>query len=276
MKLSNLKIKTQMLLSFAVIFIFVISLGMIAWSQTNAIAEQASSLYDHPLLVGQAIGEFTADILSIRLGMKDLMFSHSEKEITETITKLDSLQADALDQIDALYANYLGPVSDVDQVKQEFNEWNVTRAETIRLLRAGQTMEAIERTGSGGIGGDQVDVLLLSLHQIKSFAANKATELYNHALDLKITLVRQLALIVGSILLVSLVIFSNLLRNIRLPLDELARSMQAFTAGDQSSRSTYLLRNEFGNLSVRSIRWLRPSSWIQSSKIKRPNLPVLC
>ena len=249
MKLSSMKIKIQLQFGFAIIIIFVLTIGVVAWFQTGAIAEQTRILYNNPIQVWRAIGEIKADILSIHLGMKDLMLSHSETEIAETITKMDTLQANAMDQIEILYSRYLGPRSDVDQVKQEFIQWNAIRTETIRLLRAGQTREATARTQSGGPGGDQVEVLLNSLGQIDTFAKNKGDELFGNSQLLKNELNLQLVLFVGSALLMSLVIVLYLLRNIRQPLNELARSMQAFKTGDLSSRSPYALKNEFGALS---------------------------
>ncbi|MHB9004534.1 MAG: ATP-binding protein, partial [Coriobacteriia bacterium] len=249
MKLSDMKIKTQLQIGFSVIIIFVIALGVIAWSQTGAIAEQTRVLYNNPFQVRRAIGMLRADILSIHLGMKDLMLFHSETEIAETITKIDTFQADAFDQIDILYSKYLGPRSDVDQTKQEFIQWNAIRAETIRLLREGKSSEAAARTQSGGVGGNQAEVLLNGLAQIDTFANNKADELFAKSQVLNNTLNQQLALFVGAVLSMSLVVVFYSLRNIRRPLNELSRSMQIFKSGDLSSRSDYAQKNEFGELS---------------------------
>jgi HAMP domain-containing protein len=181
--------------------------------------------------------------------MKDLMLSTSETGTTETIARMDVLEAYAFNQIEILYSRYLGPRSNVDQVKQEFIQWNAIRAETIRLLREGKTREAAARTQSGGVGGNQVEVLLKELGQIDTFAENKADELFTKSKLLNNTLNQQLVLLVGTILLLSLIIVFYLLGNIRLPLDELTRTMQAFKSGNLSSRSAYDRKNEFGVLS---------------------------
>jgi len=249
MKLSNLKINTQMQLGFAVIILFVIALGAIAWSQTVAIAAQTTEIYEHPLQVRRAIGEIKADILSIRLNMRDLMDFQSDTEFAKTIASMDTLQANAFDQIDVFYSQYLGPRSDVDRVKQELIQWNAIRTETIRLLRAGKTSEAAARIQSDGLGGNQAETLVNGLGQIDTFAHNKADELFTKSQMLNNSLHQQLLLLVGTILLMSIIIVFYLLRSIRRPLDELTRAMQAFKSGDLSSRSAYALKNEFGELS---------------------------
>lgn len=249
MKISKMKINTKLKLGFAIILIFVIVLGAVAWSQSNAIAEQTRLLYDHPLTVRRAIGLLRSDILSIHLGMKDLMLSQSETEIAETIARMDTLETNAFNQIDILYSQYLGPISDVEQVNQEFILWNTIRSETIRLLREGKTNQAIDRTQSGGVGGDQAKVVLNSLDRIDTFASNKSDELFTNSQLLKNSLNQQLLLLVGGIFLLSLFITFYVLDSIRRPMKELSRSIQEFKTGNLSSRSAYNRNDEFGELS---------------------------
>ncbi len=249
MKLSTIKIKTQLQLGFAVIVLFVGVLGAVTWFQTDAIAGQTWLIYNHPLTIRRAIGEFTADVLYIRIGMKDLMLARSDAEIAETLAEIESYQADAFDQIEIFYAQYLGPRSDVDLVKQEFIKWNAVRAETIRQLRAGNIAEAIAETQPGGAGWNQAKTLLGAVGKIDSFAKNKGDELYAGAQQLNVNLNRQLLILVGAILIMTVVIVYYLLHNIRQPLDELTRATQAFKTGNLQARSAYTLKNEFGVLS---------------------------
>ena len=251
MKNLSLKVQTQLQLGFVAIFILVVLLGWVAWSQTDLIAAQTTTMYAHPLLVRRAIGEFKADILEIRAGIQEVVFvSQSDAQTADTLGIIETHQAQAFEQIDVLYAQYLGPRSDVDLLKQEFILWNAVRAETLRLLRAGKTAEAGARTQTGGMGGQQEQAVLAALGKIDAFALNKGDELYNNSQTLKAALNQQLLMLVAAILLLSLFIYYFLLRSIRQPLVELTRATQAFQAGDLGARSAYAQKNEFGALSA--------------------------
>ena len=250
MKKMNLKIQTQLQLGFAIIFIFVIVLGAVAWSQTDRIAAQTQDLYDHPLQVRRAIGTLTADILEIRIDMKDLVFaSPSEAQSAEIIGEIETYQSDAFDQIDILTSQYLGPKSHVELVKQELILWNADRAEILRLLREGNIAEAQARTQPGGAGQLQALAVLSALGKIDAFALNKGDEFFANSQSLKAQLNQRLWILVAAILLLSLVVYILLLRNIRRPLGDLMRATQAFQSGDLGARSAYALKNEFGLLS---------------------------
>jgi signal transduction histidine kinase/CheY-like chemotaxis protein/HAMP domain-containing protein len=249
MKKLNLKIQTQLQVGFAAILAFVLVLGAMAWVQTDLIAAQTQELYNHPLRVRRAIGELTADILNIRIGMKDLLFvSQSEAQSSEIIGSMETYQVDAFDMIDILYAQYLGPQSDVDLVKQEFILWNAVRAETISLLRAGKIAEAQARSRSDGAGVDQAEAVISALGKIDAFALNKGDELFANSQSLNAQLNQQLWILLATVLLLSLVIYTLLLRNIRQPLGDLTRATQAFQSGNLGARSAYALKNEFGVL----------------------------
>jgi signal transduction histidine kinase/CheY-like chemotaxis protein len=250
MKNLNLKIQTQLQLGFVVIFLFVLVLGWVAWTQTDQIARQTTDIYQHPLRVRRAIGEFKADVLEIRIQMKDLVLvSTSDAQAAEILGNIETYQAHASDQIDIFYAQYLGPRSDVDLLKQEFILWTAARAETLRLLRAGKTAEAEARTQIGGAGNTQAQAVLNALGKIDAFALNKGDELFANSQTLNAALNQQLLVFVAAILFLSVVIYYFLLRSIRQPLGELTRATQAFQDGNLGARSAYTLKNEFGVLS---------------------------
>jgi signal transduction histidine kinase/DNA-binding response OmpR family regulator len=246
----NLKIQTQLQLGFAILFLFVLLLGWVGWIETDRIAERTKKLYDHPLKVTRAIGKLEADVLKIHRSMKDLVFtSPNEKQAAEMIGDIETYQSDAFDQLAILASLYLGPKSDVDLAKQEFIRWDPVRALTIRLLREGSIAEAQARTLSGGAGGVQAQAVLAALERIDVFALNKGDELFANSQSLKARLDLQLLFLMVVILLLTVAIGYFLLRNIRQPLGALTRATQAFQRGDLDARSTYALKNEFGQLS---------------------------
>ena len=249
MKFPNVQIKTQLLFGFAILLFFVIILGVVGISQSSAIAGQTRLLYDHPIQVRRAIGKLEVNVLSIHRDIRSMMLTDKPSDITEFIAKMDTREADAFDQIDILYSRYLGPKSDVDSLKQEFIKWNAIHAETRQLFQEGKTVEAIARTMPDGEGGKQAEVVFAALEKISNFQNNKADELYAGSQQLSEDLNRQFFIILGTIVLLTLVINYFLLRNIRVPLNELTRTTRDFKNGKFEARSAYALTNEFGVLS---------------------------
>ena len=247
--MKNMKIGTQLILGFAVLLFFVIILGVISYIQSDRISLQTEYLYNHPLQVRSAIGQLRADILSIRVDMKDLVLTSDAKEIAYDLKQMEIRKNSGFEQLDIFYDQYLGPRADIDSVKQAFIAWNSVREETIRLLQTGKKQEAADRTRIFSIGGMAATETLTALQKIDDFAQSKANQLYQSSIDLKTSLNRQLILLVALMVLLSLLISYVLLRNIRKPLSALYDATNRFHSGDMDARSWYTSGNEFGALS---------------------------
>ena len=249
MNIKNLRVSLQLKLGFAVILLFVIVLGVVSYIHSYEIQKQTETMYEHPLQVRRAIGHLKADIFAIHRDMKDLFLAGDEREMALDLDQIEKWKDNAFDQIDILYSQYLGPRIDIDLLKQTFVIWNSMREETIRLLRAGKTEEAANRTKNYGVAGKQVDGLLAALQKIDEFAEDKGDALYASSRELNASLTRQLILLLALILSLSLIVIYIVLRNIRKPLAELVVAAKRFHKGDMDARSSYALHNEFGILS---------------------------
>jgi signal transduction histidine kinase/CheY-like chemotaxis protein/HAMP domain-containing protein len=250
MKLSNLKIGTQLKLAFGIIILLIIVLGAISWQQADKLAQQTTDLYDHPLKVSRSLGELKADILSIHRSMKDLGLVENSQEVTLILQYIEKYKADALRQFDILYIFYLGPRANIDDAFNEFVKWNAIREVTISLVRDGKRAEALARTKPTGEGGQLVDVLLNEIKVINDFASDKADQFYMNAVQLQNQLFVQLGILVSCILVLTILITFILNRNIRRPVDELASVAGLFREGEMEVRSKYSSTNEFGQLST--------------------------
>ena len=228
MKLKNLKIGTQLRIGLGILMAFVILLGALAWLQTDQLWLQTKSLYNHPLQVRRALDKLTIDILSMQRDMTDLVLADNEQERQSLLQDLDVREADAFQQFDILYDRYLGPRKDIDEARNHFVSWKSIRDETIRLLRAGKTAEAVRRTKSGGGGGAHVDKIWKEVRDISDFATNKGDQFYLDATSINNSLNRQLGAIVAFILLLSLIVAWLLLKGIKTPLAELTAAADRF------------------------------------------------
>ena len=248
--MKNLKIGTQLILGFAVMLFFVIMLGVISYLQSDKLHLQIETMYNHPMKVRRAIGALRADILSIRVDMKDLFLNEDEKEMTFNLNQIEIKKINAFEQIDILYSQYLGPHSDIDTLKQALIIWNSTREKIIRLQQAGKSHEAAYLTTASGIGGINTETALVALQKIDDFAKAKGDVLYATSKELNDSLTNQLILLVAAIVLLSLILGYVLLRNIRKPLVELTDVTRRFHSGDLDARSSNTSKNEFGVLSA--------------------------
>ncbi|HSM24917.1 MAG TPA: histidine kinase dimerization/phospho-acceptor domain-containing protein, partial [Anaerolineaceae bacterium] len=247
--MKNLKIRTQLILGFTIIFLFVILLGFFLVIQTTKIAEQTTLLYNHPVQVSNAISNLQKDILMIHRDMKSMILTDDPGEVTALIALTETYESDAFNQIEILYNNYLGPVSDIDTIKNEFIYWNSIRYETIRLLLAGQVEEAAMRTQSYGVGGGQADVVITSLEAVNQYALNKTEDFYQNAQQISDQSKLQSIIIVSIIILSMLIIYYFLFDSVKKPLNNLIIASKQFQAGDLNARSQYQFNNEFGELS---------------------------
>ena len=95
MNLKNIRIGTQLRLGFSAMLLFVVILGTISYQQTGQIHLQTETMYNHPLKVQQAIGLLRADILGIRVNMKDLFLASDQKEFAYNLSQIETSKASA-------------------------------------------------------------------------------------------------------------------------------------------------------------------------------------
>lgn len=250
MKLRDLNIGTQLALGLGCILLFVILLGVQSYQQEEALWQETKGLYEHPLQVRRALGELNGDILIMHRGMKDLVLTDNGSERQQIIQEIETAQANAFQKFDILYDRYLGNRSDIDTVHTEFVTWKPIRDETIRLLREGKRIEAASRTKSSGVGGGHVDNMMRHLTIMSDFSKQRGDRFYQTAENLKNSLILQLGLLIGIILLLSLGISYFLMKGIQSPLRELTVVTDQYRSGKMDARSRYVSANEFGTLSA--------------------------
>lgn len=250
MRIKNLKVGTQLTIGFAVMMFFVIVLGLTAYLKTDQLYHQTEEMYQYPLQVRRALGVLNKNILSMRLGLRDLMLAKSVQEKQASIQLLELSAAEAEKQFSIVRERHLGPSADVEEAYQAYISWKIAREENIQLALSGDIEKAKESLLlSEGVVGSQREKLLNSVNKIDELAMNEGDALYNSSVELKDRLKRQLLLLISALLLLSLIISNRLLRNIRKPLQEINDAVQRFHHGDMSARIISENKNEFSILS---------------------------
>ena len=249
MKINDVSIGKLLKIGFAILMLFVVVLGAIAYYQTDQIHRQTEIIYNHPFQVRRAIGSIKANVLMIHRDMKNLFIALDDKEISQDLSQIENWKYDVFKNIDILYSQYLGPKSDIDSLKNAFIVWNSMREETIRILRSGDIKTAAYRTKNYGVAGNQVNILLQTIQKIDEFSKNKSDKLYKASDNLHDSLANQLILITVIILVLSFLINYFLLGAVLKPTKELTIASKRFQDGDMNVRSTNISKNEFGVLS---------------------------
>lgn len=247
--MENIKISKLLLGGFTLLILFVIGLGSISYLQTSELQSQTEKLFLHPLTVQKAIGELKTDVLMIRNKMLNLFPSPTADEIEHTIVSIEFYRQHGEEQIGILKKQYLGPPADIDTIKKRFTYWNNLRSETFRLAREGENEKAHERRKETGVAGQAHFRLLESINVVDRFAAEKAASFLKASFDLRNLLHRQLLTIVAAILVLSMIVMTILIGQIRKPLNILTEAARKFKNGDLEARSSFRAGNEFGALS---------------------------
>jgi signal transduction histidine kinase/CheY-like chemotaxis protein len=249
MKIKDLKIGTQLKVGYAILLLFVVILGGTSYQMNNQIHQQTETIYNHPFQVRKAIGLLRADILTMRLGTRDLMLAKTEHEKQDAIQLMELAAADAHSQFDIIKSQYLGSPTNVDEAYQAFMKWKIAREENTKLALSGEVEKVKESVQSSGTVGACRDQMMDKIKIIDDFANAKAKSLFVSSTRLTSHLNTELLILVAAILGFSILINYILLRNIRRPLIELADVTQLFIEGKTNVRISYKSLNEFGQLS---------------------------
>ena len=250
MKFKNLRIGSQLIIGFSTLLVFVLVMSIASYLQTNKMHQQVNLIYNHPYTVRKAIDNLHIAILQIRVSDRDLLLATNEAEKQEAIQLLNSATQDVPVQFGILKERYLGSQTSVDEAKDAFDKWQIAREENIKLAQSGKLPEAISQILPHGSVGTYRINLLAKIKVLDDFALNKAIEINNTSESLDKSILIEMTILVSAIFVLSFLIISILIRNIRKPLAELDSATKRFHAGDANARSSYESKNEFGILSL--------------------------
>ncbi|WP_296558602.1 response regulator [uncultured Acetobacterium sp.] len=245
----NMKISIKLSLGFAIILVFVLIIGVVAYVQTELLNQQTVTMYNHPLQVRRAIDSRKLDVSDMRIGMRDLLLSENDQEEMNAIQAIELASLDAEKQFEIIKKQYLGSQADFDELYQNYTKWKIAHDKNVNLVLSGEREEAKNNILDNEVIGSDRNKLLASIDNIDKFAQNKSDSLYQAAVVLKKTLNTQIVIITAAILLLSILIVFALIRSVSKPLDEMNTAIMHFHNGDMTARSPYESKNEFGVLS---------------------------
>lgn len=249
MKLSDLQIKKQLILTLGSIMLFVVVLGVVALEQNNRLFYQTEIMYNQPLQARRSVKNIELYIRSMQLEYRHMLLAESEARMKEAIHKTDQYEALVAKEFELLLYRYNEPQTDILEARTMFDDWVRIRENNRQLAREGQVTEAMERVADTGDIGAVRENLLTVLREIDGTLAERADKLLRQSGQIRSSLRSQLLTILFASVALSLLIYSFLYRNIRKPLIEIGKATEQFKQGDLGVRSKYVSKNEFGLLS---------------------------
>src|ERR1035437_7355657 len=102
-KMIQIKIETQLKISFIVLLLLELGLSNISYFQIAKVNTLTITLYEHPYTVRKAIAELKANILLMQSDVKDIYDLQSEKELERYTRQNNSYYKNSLTEISVIY-----------------------------------------------------------------------------------------------------------------------------------------------------------------------------
>ncbi|MGC9151339.1 MAG: response regulator [Microbacter sp.] len=248
MKLSNLKVSTQLYLGFGIILAFMFVLGLLTWRDTNSIYDETVGLYNHALLVQRALNTLESDVQKYRVENRVYLLSLPKVQQQEAVVNDAHLMEEADQQFLFLYNNFKGSKSALDEAHNAFLLWKGLEDEVRNEVQNGN-QGALRRIDMHGDLGKVRAELSMAFHRLDAYNQNNAQEILSKINALNRSMTLQLIITFLIILIISLVIIFVISRNILTPLRTIRDASTRFREGDLTARSAYVSTNAFGILS---------------------------
>ncbi len=248
-KLSDTKIGTRLMIGFTTILMLVALLGAVSYYQGVKLWKNTDDLYSHPFMVARAIRDIKADVLIMKICVRDMIISDSANEIQNRKKEYANREFNLNENIKVIDRLYLGPKQDIDSIKLSLNSWKATTDETLSHV-TNEVNISLLKNMMNGVEGQQFDNLLKHIETVQIFSKDKADHFYTNAAAEKSKLFIRLFIILILILLLTLITGYLIIRSVREPLKELTLVAEDFKSGNYHARSNYISKNEIGSLAA--------------------------
>lgn len=249
LQLRQYTIRNQLRIASAVISLGIIYLGSDHIRQSGLIYSELESIHNHSLQVRRAVDALDADVLRMRLGLRDLMLANNDVETRLAMQVMEEASADVDRQFVILLDRHRGPIQDVLDARQAFDVWNAARAENIQRAMSGEQETLKASVRSDGDVGKLRDDMLAKIQKIDDDNTALAQATYENSRRIRNELNVRWFVMIAIILLVTALIHMVLVRNLSSPLKRMTDAAIRFSNGDTSARSGHQASNELGVLS---------------------------
>jgi len=244
----QLKIGQRSIISFGLLGLIALGLGLTAILQFNRIGQVVDTLTEMRVPAATTVGELRRDFLLTRLHTLNAIYSQNEQGRRAAYDQLDSLQENFTSNL-RLIENYIESDDGrrlLAEVANSRNEYDALHRQLMTMIRAGDIQQAVQfrYQGFGDLGTRVTNALnqLGSYQQERSAAAGSEAKSTIYAANSLMVIVIIVALV---LVVVLALLFSNSL------IQPIRRALQAsatIAGGDLTSQFNDTARDEMGEM----------------------------
>jgi len=224
MSLSKYKFRTRLIAGFAVVLVFNIIAITVSLLKIKDTQNDLTIMYQHPLVVSNAVREINSAIYAIHREMKDVVLSKNEIELNKYLKDISVFDKSIKANFKVVLNKFLGNLEVVIKAESMYLNWAPIRNEVLRLLKNKDFNTAINITR---VKGDAYVKKLLKQNQIMiDFAKQKADQVYNDNLESEKRAVSLLYILMISFIVLSTLIGLIISNSISKPIKHLISKIE--------------------------------------------------
>ncbi len=244
--LRNIKISVRLGAVFALIFLLLVVLSLVAIDRMSMLAEQTVNIYKHPLTVSNAVLRINTNIIKMHHSMNDVVLAEDIERINEHVRTVDDLEQDVYENFEIINKHFLGKRGQYEEALAVFSDWKPIRAEMIALMHEGKRAEAADiMRGKCALHVVKIEE---AMEPLGDFAHLKATEFRNTAELTKKTAFSSMYFLLAITVVLVLILAFYLTNSITRPLEKVRAATDRIGKGDLNTVIDIDSKDEIGHL----------------------------
>ncbi|CCZ61922.1 methyl-accepting chemotaxis protein [Hungatella hathewayi] len=245
--LKNMKIRTRLLVSYAVIIVISMIASVIALVMLRDIGANLTSFYNNNYTV--TVNTWTARRAQ-QAARADLLHAILAEDESTKKLKIESAKknlAAMRETFPIIRSTFKGDAGLVDQIEELLDEAIVYRDQIFELIRIGKDDKAFSIMNNEYIPKlDQIANLLI---QISNTAKSNAHQMVREGEDAVIISTVVVCVALGVSIVLAMLLGLYISNNIRKPVNEIKKAAHQISNGDMNVEITYQAKDELGSLS---------------------------
>ncbi|MBI5656201.1 MAG: methyl-accepting chemotaxis protein [Geobacter sp.] len=213
----DMKIRTRLVLTFAIILTLLVGVGGYSLNRMTLLADLTADLYEHPFTVRKSIRDAYLNLMKMNRSINRMVTAPGNETLSVDLQTVHDTELEFQKNIGMLKERFQGNQSEVDDVTKTYDEWKPLRDRVIALVVANQKGKA--REVYAGMDARLFTTLDKESADILAIADSSATSLFSNAQQTaKISrILTTLAVVLSAGIVIAVAI--TLSRSITRPLD---------------------------------------------------------
>ena len=247
-KIHNMKLRSRMLLSYAVIIIICLTAGFAALFMLNKIGDNLSSFYNNNYTVTVNVWKAKREMQAARADILNAILDAESNEADESIEEASKSLANMRATFPVIRNTFKGDIAMVDQVDTLLQQAIVYRDQVFEFLETGKREEAYQVMKSDYI--PLLNKMSDTLQDIADVAGENALLMVEEGEQAQKTAVIIIISIMGLSIMSAVLLGLYISNGIRRPVKEIEDAAQKLAEGELDSASVaYTSKDELGRMS---------------------------